>query len=120
VTKFGARKTVQMKVRLYTKIAWQVHFFKNMFLRPSGSHPEGETAGSNFGHVVRLFFGLSGTGKIENTRMASADYHKLAPFNLMVPKKFNPRDTWMDKVAYEREAKKLAGLFDQNFKRFEK
>lgn len=53
-------------------------------------------------------------------KMAHADYQKLAPFNLMVPKKFNPKNTWPDKAAYEREAKKLAGLFAANFKRFEK
>ena len=52
-------------------------------------------------------------------RMARADYQKLAPFNLMVPKKFNPRNTWTDKAVYEREAKKLAALFKENFKRFE-
>jgi len=53
-------------------------------------------------------------------KMTRVDYQKLAPFNLLVPKEFNPSDTWADKAAYEREAKKLAGLFDQNFKRFEK
>ena len=51
-------------------------------------------------------------------KMARAAYFKLTPFNLLVPKEFNPRDTWFDKITYDREAKKLAGLFDQNFKRF--
>ncbi len=53
-------------------------------------------------------------------RMVHADYQKLAPFNLMVPKRFNPRNTWTDKAEYDREAKKLAALFKENFKRFKK
>lgn len=30
----GARKSLSIKVRLKTEIAWQAHFFKNMFIRP--------------------------------------------------------------------------------------
>lgn len=53
-------------------------------------------------------------------KMARADYQKLPPFGLHVPKRFNPRNTWADKKEYDEKAKELAGLFAANFKRFEK
>lgn len=31
----GANKSSQLSVRLVTEVAWQAHFFKNMFIRPS-------------------------------------------------------------------------------------
>lgn len=47
-------------------------------------------------------------------------------FGLSIPKKVNdipseilrPRNTWKDKDAYDAKAKKLAGMFDDNFKKF--
>lgn len=37
----GASEASRLKVRLVTEIAWQAHFFKNMFIRPTNEQLEG-------------------------------------------------------------------------------
>lgn len=81
------------------------------------------TGWSGGGYGIGKRLDLAVTRKIVSDvldgRIARADFIKLAPFNLMVPKKYNPRNTWGDKSAYDKKAKELFGLFNQNFKRFD-
>lgn len=56
-----------------------------------------------------------------------AEYEKDPVFGLHIPKHIDgvpgevliPRETWADKAAYDRKAKKLAAMFIDNFKQFE-
>jgi phosphoenolpyruvate carboxykinase (ATP) len=61
-------------------------------------------------------------GSIEN-----AEFEILPVFNLAMPKALpgvdtkvlNPRNTWEDKEAYDKQLRKLAEMFIENFKRYE-
>src|SRR5690349_17354461 len=63
------------------------------------------------------------TGQLDNVK-----YQKHDIFNLDIPTTcpgvpdsvLDPRSTWPDKDAYDAQAKKLAGMFVENFKTFEK
>jgi phosphoenolpyruvate carboxykinase (ATP) len=60
--------------------------------------------------------------------LADGGYHKERFFGLSIPKKchdvpdnvLNPQESWEDKLAYEKQAQHLAGLFAENFKKYEK
>ena len=64
-----------------------------------------------------------------NGSLANVEYRHDDTFNVDVPvtcpglaeeaqKVLNPRDTWTDKAAYDAMAKKLAGMFVENFKKY--
>ena len=61
-----------------------------------------------------------------NGELDDADYKEHPIFNLMVPttcpdvpsEMLDPVNTWKDKKAYDEQAKKLADLFKNNFKKF--
>ncbi len=83
-------------------------------------------------------FGIGKRMKLAHTRamvadllegdLANAQYETDPIFGLQVPKAItnvpadvlNPRNTWPDKAAYDEQAKKLAGMFRENFGKFEK
>jgi len=56
-----------------------------------------------------------------------AEFEVLPVFNLQIPKELpgvntqvlNPRNTWEDKAAYDKQLEVLAGMFIKNFKRYE-
>ena len=63
-----------------------------------------------------------------NGQLDTVQYQKHDIFNLDIPKTcpgvpdsvLDPRNTWPDKDAYDAQAKKLAAMFVENFKTFEK
>jgi len=63
-----------------------------------------------------------------NGQLDNVKYVKHDIFNLDMPSTcpgvpdtvLDPRSTWPDKQAYDEQAKKLAGMFVENFKAFEK
>src|SRR6478672_4667209 len=83
-------------------------------------------------------FGVGKRMKLGHTRsmvhaLLRGDLHPAAletdpVFGLQIPKHIagvpddvlNPRNTWSDKNAYDEQAKKLAGMFRENFSKFEK
>ncbi len=60
-------------------------------------------------------------------RLDGVDFDSDNIFGLAIPTScpgvpdnvLNPRNTWQDKAAYDKQAEKLAGMFAENFKRFE-
>ena len=73
-------------------------------------------------HYTRAMLNAALNGKLDNVEMVKDPF-----FNLSVPvscegvpsEVLNPRNTWKDKKAYDEMAKKLAGMFINNFKEFE-
>jgi len=65
---------------------------------------------------------------ILNGSINDAEFHTLPLFDLQIPKTLdgvkdnsvlNPRDTWEDKEEYDAMLKKLAGMFQENFHRYD-
>lgn len=62
-----------------------------------------------------------------NGELEKSEFELDPNFNVMVPKTcpgvpdevLSPRKTWSDKAAYDETAKKLAGLFQKNFSKYE-
>jgi len=65
---------------------------------------------------------------IHSGELAKAEYENFATFNLSIPTSLegvptellNPRKAWKNKEGFEREVRKLAGMFQKAFALYEK
>ena len=63
---------------------------------------------------------------ILNGSIQNSEFETLPLFNLEIPKTLdgvdtevlNPRNTWEDRMEYDETAKKLAGMYRENFKKY--
>jgi phosphoenolpyruvate carboxykinase (ATP) len=82
--------------------------------------PYGEGSRMKLAHT-RAMVRAALAGELDDVETATAPF-----FGLQIPTRvpgvpsevLNPRDTWADPAAYDEQAKKLAGLFAENFQRF--
>jgi len=79
------------------------------------------------GKRISLKYSRAIIDAIHSGELAKAEYADYPVFNLKVPKKctnvpdsvLNPANVWVDKSAYDATVKKLAKLFQDNFKNYE-
>ncbi len=98
----------------------QVYLVNTGWTGGSGTH---SGSGSRFPiPVTRAIVSACQRGALLDCKANHLDY-----LNLDIPEEIpgvdssylNPRDTWEDKLSYDTEAKNLANLFAENFKKFE-
>jgi phosphoenolpyruvate carboxykinase (ATP) len=78
------------------------------------------------GHRMKIADTRATVKAILNGSLESIPTRKDPFFNLQVPEScpgvpvdvLDPRETWRDKSAYDQQARKLAGMFAENFKQF--
>src|SRR5206468_1832974 len=113
-----------------TRASYPLHYIPNFMPNGRGGHPK---------NIVFLTAGAYGVGsrmKLSHTRamvhaLLRGDLTKAKTvvdpvFGLAVPTEIagvpksvlQPRDTWKDHTAYDAQAQKLAGMFQENFKKF--
>jgi phosphoenolpyruvate carboxykinase (ATP) len=79
------------------------------------------------GQRIKLSYTRAMINSALNGDLDAVDYTRDPLFGLQVPARcpgvphevLQPRETWLDKEAYDLQARELAGMFVENFKRFE-
>jgi phosphoenolpyruvate carboxykinase (ATP) len=79
------------------------------------------------GQRIKLSYTRAMINAALNGDLDRVDYLQDPLFGLQVPSRcpgvphevLQPRETWQDKEAYDVQARELAGMFGENFKRFE-
>ena len=78
------------------------------------------------GHRIKLAYTRAMITAAMNGLLETEEYENHPVFGIQIPRRcpgvpvnlMNPRYTWADRNAYDRQAKKLAGLFIENFKKY--
>jgi phosphoenolpyruvate carboxykinase (ATP) len=78
------------------------------------------------GHRMKLKYTRAMINEALEGHLETVDFEKDPVFGLQMPKScpqvpdelLNPRNTWTDKNAYDKQANHLAGLFNKNFENF--
>jgi phosphoenolpyruvate carboxykinase (ATP) len=79
------------------------------------------------GHRMKIAYTRAMVNAALDGDLANVAYETDPIFGLEVPQTcpnvpdevLNPKNTWADKAAYDAQAKKLAAMFNENFKQFE-